>query len=139
MKTIFTGSMPHGLAITGNELYIAEYGDNTVSFADLTSSSSLSQSQVGFGPHRIMAVDNQIYVSNYGDGSLSVLEPGRMGVAQEIYGLGRPLEMDFNEFYHRLYIANAEKGTLAVIDTSSNRLLGEIVLGAQPFALDVIQ
>jgi len=139
MRTISTGNSPQGLAVSFNQLLIAEYGDNSVSVIDLASRNTLNRLTVGFGPRRLLEVRNQIYVSNYQDGSLSVLVPGQLGVNQEIYGLGRPLEMAFDRFYLRLYIADEEKGALAVIDTTSNLLLGHIFLGARPFDLDVIQ
>ncbi len=137
--SISTGSEPQGVAILDNQLYIAEYRDNTVSIADLAGRGTQNRLTVGFGPRRLLETDDQIYVSNYEDGSLSVLAPGQLGVIQEIYGLGHPLEMVFDQNYHRLYVADEGKAALAVIDTNSNRVVGQISLGARPIGLDVIQ
>jgi len=137
--TISTGSSPQGLVASDNQLYIAEYGDNTVSVVDLAGNGNQSRMTVGFGPTRLLDTGNQLFVSNYEDGSLSVLEPGLLGVIQEIYGLGSPKEMVFDSFYRRLYAADEQKAALAVIDTNINLLLGHISFGAKPFGLAVLE
>lgn len=140
VRSISTGSAPQGLIVLENQLYVAESGDNTVSITDLSSRGTQNRLMVGFGPRRLLeTTNNQIFVSNYKDNSLSVMLPGQFGVIQEIYGLDRPLEMVLNEFYHRLYVTDEMKAALAVIDTDSDKLLGFIALGAQPFDLDIIQ
>jgi len=139
LRTITTGSSPRGLTVFDNQLIIAEYGDNTVSVVDLANRGIQSRLSVGFGPRRLQKSDNEIYVSNYQEGSLSVLVPGQLGVVKEIYGLGLPMEMIFNQSYLRLYVTDEEKGALAVIDTNSNRLIGHIFLGARPLGLEIIQ
>jgi YVTN family beta-propeller protein len=139
VRTITTGNAPEGLAVADRQLYIAESGGNTVSIYDLGNRNNQSRLAVGFGPRRLLDTDNQIYVSNYQDGSLSVLVPGQLGVIQEIFGFGRPLEMAFVPFYRRLYVADEEAADLAVIDANSNQVLGHISLGARPLGLAVIQ
>jgi len=137
--TISTGSTPNGLAVSDNHLLIAEYGENTVSITDLSGRGAQSRIAVGFGPRRLLEAGNQLYVSNYNDGSLSVLMSDQLELIQEIFGLGRPLDMVFNGSHHRLYVADEKMAGLAVIDTNSNRLIEHIVLGARPFGLEVIE
>jgi DNA-binding beta-propeller fold protein YncE len=138
-RTIPAGSSPQGMAVSEDQLYIAEYENNTVSIVDLAGRGGQSRLTVGFGPRRLMEADSQVYVSNYREGTLSVLVPGQLGVVQEIFGLGRPAEMAFNRFYRRAYVADEEAAALAVIDVNANLLLGRIFLGAKPFGLAVIQ
>jgi len=139
VKTITTGNSPDGLAVADSQLYIAENGGNTVSIYDLGNRKKQSRLTVGFGPRRLLDANNQIYVSNYLNGSLSVLVPGQLGVIQEIFGFGRPLEMAFVPFYRRIYVADEEASELAVIDVNSNQVLEHIALGAMPLGLAVIQ
>jgi DNA-binding beta-propeller fold protein YncE len=139
MGTITTGNTPQGLIVSDNQLYIAESGSNTVSISDLSSGRNQGRLAVGFGPRRLLTTGNQIYVSNFQDGSLSVLVPGQLGVFQDIYGLGRPQEMVFDQFYRRLYVADEEARGLAVIDAGANLFLKYISLGAKPFGMAVIQ
>ena len=139
VRVISTGSNPAGLLVTENFLYVAESGDAIVSRTDLANPSDTSRLMVGFGPSRLLAADEQIFVSNRQDGSLSVLLPGQLGVVQDIYGLGRPLEMVYDQIYRRLYVADEKAAGLAVIDVNSNQLLGHISLGAKPLGLALIQ
>jgi hypothetical protein len=137
--SIPTGSSPSGLLPSDNQLYIAESGENTVSVADLAGLGNQDRLTVGFGPRRLIEVAGRIYVSNYEGGSLSVLVPGQLGVVQEVYGLGHPLEMTFDRAYNRIYVADEETGALAVVNANSNQLLGRIALGARPRGLGIIQ
>lgn len=137
--TITTGSGPQGLAVSENQLYVAESGDNSVSITDLDNRNSQSRIAVGFGPRRLQEIGSQIYVSNYQDGTVSVLLPGQLGVVQDIFDLGRPLEMVYDQFYRRVYVADEEAAALAVINASANQFLRRIYLGAKPFGLAVIQ
>jgi len=137
--TITTGGTPDGIVVMDNQILIADYGDNSVSIAELRGRVAQSRLAVGFGPRRLMGTGRQVFVSNYNDGSLSVLQPGQFGVIQEIYGFGRPLEMVFNQSYFRLYVGDEKMAALAVVDTNSKRLLGHIFLGAKPFDLEVIE
>jgi len=139
LSTITTGNSPQGMTVSNDQLYITEHGDNTISVSNLSSRATQVRISVGFGPRRVLSTGNRIYVSNYLDDSLSVLVPGQSGVIQEIYRLGRPLEMAFNEFYQKLYVVDEDAAGLAVIDTNSNLLKGHIVLGAKPLGLAVIQ
>lgn len=138
-RTFPTGIGPGGAVAFDNLLLVAEYGDNTVSIFDITSRGAQSRLSVGFGPRRLLKTGQQIFVSNYLEGSLSVLLPRQFGVIQDIYGLGRPLEMIFDQSYRRLYVADQKNAALAVIDTNSNRLIGKIALGARPLGLEIIQ
>jgi len=139
VRSLSTGSNPSGLLVADNFLYVAESGDAIVSKTDLANLSDTSRLMVGFGPSRLLDAGEQIFVSNYDDGSLSVLLPGQLGVVQDIYGLGRPNEMVYDQIYRRLYVADEKTSALAVIDVNSNQLLGHISLGAKPLGLAVIQ
>jgi len=139
VRTISTGSNPEGLLVSDNVLYVAESGDGSISANDLANRAAQGQVMVGFGPRRLAEADGQIFVSNYKDGSLSILLPGQLGALQEIYGLGEPFEMVFDDFYRRLYVGDRRNAGLAVIDTNSNQLLRQISLGAQPLGLAVIK
>ena len=140
IRSISTGNGPQGLIVIDNQLFLAESRDNAISVTDLTTRGTQNRLMVGFDPRRLLGSESkQIFVSNYQDGSISILYADQVGVIREIYGLGRPLEMALNAFYHRLYVTDEMMAALAVIDTESNRLVDYIALGARPFDLDVIQ
>jgi DNA-binding beta-propeller fold protein YncE len=139
VRTFFTGGDPEGVLVVDNQLYVAERDEGSVSKNDLSNQTGVGRLMVGFGPRRLVNTGNQIFVSNYDAGSLSILVPGQFGVAQEIYGLGQPFEMVFDQFYRQLYVADQREDGLAVIDVNSNQLLGYIFLGGKPLGMSEIQ
>jgi DNA-binding beta-propeller fold protein YncE len=139
IRTITAGDSPQGLLVSGNQLYVAESGDHTVSIFNLSTNLGHTRLEVGFGPRRLLDTGNYIYVSNYEGGSLSLLLPGVPGVVREVPGLDRPLEMVFDQDRRVIYVGEEQAGGLAVIDSVSNLFVGRISLGARPSGLAVLQ
>lgn len=137
--SLSTGSRPQGLMVSGNRLYVAEQGDNTVAVFDLSSQVSQERIAVGYDPVRLLDSGNHIYVSQEQEGTLAVLLPGQLGVIQEIFGMGQPREMAFHPFFRHIYVADRLRGGLSVVDVNSNVVMQQISLGAIPFALAVSQ
>jgi YVTN family beta-propeller protein len=135
VSTLSTGSRPEGILVSDNQLYIAERDADTVSKNDLSNRSVQSRFQVGMGPRRLADGGDQIFISNYSSGSISAILPDQFGAVQEIFGLGLPLEMVFDPFYRRLYVADEQDNALVVIDANTNQLVGHISLGAKPVGL----
>lgn len=138
-EIIPTGSAPAGLLARDNQLVIAESGANTVTFYDFSSRQQQSRLTAGFTPRRLLDTGDRIYVSNYDDGSVSVIFPGQTVVGREIVGLGRPLEMIYNQTYHRLYVGDEERAGLAIIDTTTDQLRGFLRLGTRPSGMAAVQ
>lgn len=137
--SIQTGTSPEGLLAANGQLYVAESGANTVSVIDVARNLIQNRITVGFTPRRLLNIGRQIYVSNYDSGSISVIYRGQLGVGREINGLGRPLEMIYNQNFRWLYAGDDEKEALAFIDSTTNQLRGYINLGASPLGLAIIQ
>ena len=139
VASIPAGDSPDGMVVTGNRLYIAESGANTVSIMDIPTFTIQARISVGFTPRRLLTIDRQIYVSNYNNGSISVIYPGQLGVGREISGLTKPLEMVYDESFRWIYVGDEQKKGLAIIDYATNQLSGYITLGARPLGMAVIQ
>jgi len=137
--TISTGQTPRGMAALNDLLYIAESDTNSVSIYDLNNQSLRSRLSVGFAPRRIIQHDNQIYISNHGSDSISILQPEQLSIAREIALNGHPLEMAVEQNRKWLYVGNESIGGLTVVDASINRVAGEILFGATPMGIDVIE
>ncbi|MDH3393152.1 MAG: hypothetical protein OEL66_04040 [Desulfobulbaceae bacterium] len=133
-----TGS-PKGLLAWNDMLYISEGDANTITIYDLNSRTIDSRLNVGFYPHRLLQNNNRIYVSNRDSRSISIIQPGQLGIAREIYLNGRPQEMTVEENSKWLYVGNRDIGGLSVIDATINRVSGEILFGAAPAGLAVLQ
>jgi DNA-binding beta-propeller fold protein YncE len=137
--SIQTGSSPAGLIGSDGRLVVAESGANTVSVYDFNTRQFQSRLTVGFTPLRLFDSGSRIYVGNYDDGSLSVLFSGQGGVGREIIGLGQPLEMAYNQTYHRLYVGDEQEAGLAIIDTTTDQLRTYLRLGTRPLGMATLQ
>ncbi len=134
-----TTGTPEGLLAWDNLLYICEGSANSVTVYDLNRRTILSRQNVGFFPHRLLQSDNQIYVSNRDSNSISIIHPRQLGIAREINLDGTPIEMAVEENSRWIYVGNKTIGGLSVIDATINRISSQILFGAVPMSLAVIQ
>lgn len=133
-----TTAAPKGLLAWDDLLYISEGDANTITVYDLNRRVIDSRLNVGFYPHRLLQNNNRIYVSNRDSKSISIIQPGQLGIAREMYLNGRPQEMIVEENSKWLYVGNKDIGGLSVIDATINRVSGQILFGAAPEGLAVI-
>ncbi|MFH1216196.1 MAG: YncE family protein [Pseudomonadota bacterium] len=136
--TIDTGGSPEGLLVQNNNLYVAESTSNAVSVFELPGGRSKARLNVGNKPRRFVYNNNQIYVANFGGGSISIIRPGQLSVSRDIRVGGSPFAMDAVRSRQWLYVLDTSRGTVVVIDLSSNRVVKRIELGAVPDDLFVI-
>ena len=134
-----TTGAPEGLLAWNDFLYITESRNNTVAIYDLNLGSINSRLNVGFYPHRLFQNDNQIYVSNRDNNSVSLIQPGLLGVALQINIYGSPGEMMVAPNSRWIYVGNKDIGGLSVIDATSNQVHGQILFGATPDSMVVVQ
>lgn len=138
--SIALGSAPLGLMGWGNYLYIAEGAANSVSIYDLSSRKILKSIHVGFEPYRFVASGNTIYVTNFGDGSISMMPGGQFSVSKEIAIGKNPREMVVAEKQRLLFVGEGNcDGSLAVVDTTANQVVGRVELGTRPAGIAVIE
>ncbi|MBD1401092.1 YncE family protein [Pelovirga terrestris] len=135
--TLSTGAGPAGLAMLEQRLYVAEQGSSAVAVFDLQRRAPLERLLVGIEPTQIIATDHQLYVAHPADGTLAVLVPGQLSIAREIRELGTPAEMAYGPRYRQLYVLDALRGGVTVIDTNADLLSTRIPLGAIPADLVV--
>ncbi len=138
MDDIPVSNSPQGLLLCKKLLYIAESASNAVSVYDLDARQIKARINVGISPRRLLLSRDQIYLSNYGGGSVSILLPGQLSVMREIPVGKAPLEMAISSGRRWLYVGNQKSRDLTVIDLTSNRVSGQIALGAVPLGLAVV-
>lgn len=137
---ISLGSAPHGLVSWGNYLYIAEGVANTVSVYDLSTRMMLKSVHVGFSPNRFVTSNSSVYVTSLLDGTLAIMQGGQYSVGKEITVGKSAREMIVAEKQRLLFVGEGDcDGSLAVIDTTGNQLIGRIELGAKPLGIAVIE
>lgn len=133
---IAVGASPQGLLSYQKNLYVAEGLANAVSLHNVNNGKTLRQ-PVGLGPHRLLAHERTIYAANSTGGSLALLVPEQLSVLKEIAIGGSPAEMAVATRQNWLYV-NDDRGSVAVVDLTSQRLMNRIDLQARPLDIEVI-
>ncbi len=135
-----------GITADGKRLIVANYENDSVSVVDLAarkvaaeldlrpgkSDASKAGTPGGSFPYGIAVRGKEwAYVSSVRDREVVAVNlAGASKVAARIAVHGEPIKMALNREQTRLYVAEDNSDTLAVIDTSSNRVLGELIVTA---------
>jgi len=136
--SIVLNAAPLGLLGWKNYLYIAQGVTSSVSIYDLNSRRFLKSIHVGFGPSRFVATSNSVYVANYGDGTISIMQGEQFGVSKEVTIGKHVREMAVAEKQRLLFVGEGDcDGSLVVLDTTANQVVGRVELGARPLGLAV--
>lgn len=136
-QTIQVGTDPQGVLSYQQHLYVAGGRANTVSLHNVNNGATLRQA-VGLGPSRLLAHDRTIFAANAKGGSIALLLPEQLTVLKEINIGGSPGEMAISTLQNWLYV-NDDKGSVAVVDLTGQRLMDRIDLQARPLDIEVIQ
>lgn len=139
VKTLRVGHKPRGLWIQNNKLYVADNATGTVNVFDLASEELVGRIRSGRGAVQVFGTANRIYISNQKEGTLSLLAPGQLIIFKKIRVGKGPFLMTVCSRRGWLYVGLKGENSLAVIDTTSEKLVGKIELGCCPFGLTVAQ
>ena len=135
-----------GLAVTANGRYLlaANFQNDSVSFIDIASASVIKEFDLrpgkinpadsgkpgGSYPYAIAIAGNRrAYVSSQRDREVVILDISALpsvSVIGRIHLLGQPNKLILSHGQNRLFVALDNADAVAVIDTRSNRLLGNI-------------
>ena len=135
-----------GITADGKRLIVANYENDSVSIVDLAARKVVAEldlrpgksdaSKVGTAggsfPYGIAVRGNDwAYVSSVRDREIVVVNlAGTPRVASRVALPGEPIKMALNRAETRLYVAEDNSDTLAAVDTSSNQVLGELIVTA---------
>lgn len=135
-----------GITADGKRLIVANYENDSVSVLDLSTRKVTTEldlrpgksdtTKVGVAggsyPYGIAVRGNDwAYVSSVRDREVLVVNlAGTPKVAAHIALHGEPIKMTLNRAETRLYVAEDNSDTLAAIDTSSNQVVGEVIVTA---------
>jgi YVTN family beta-propeller protein len=115
------GAIPCAIAVDSktNTLYVANYGDDTVSVINAATGRKTGTVPVGHHPKAI-AFDanlNLVYVANTGDGTVTVIDAARLGVVATLVAGKNPYALAVVPGSDRLYVANeADDHASTVVD-----------------------
>ncbi len=139
LKTLRVGHKPRGLWIQNNRLYVADNATGTVNIFDLSSEELLGRVRSGRGAVQVFGTKSRIYISNQKEGTVSLLVPNQLAIIKKIKVGKGPFSMTVCSRRGWLYVGLRGENSLAVIDTTSEKLVGKIELGCRPFGLSIAQ
>jgi len=139
-----------GLAITadGAKLVVADYYNDSISILTQSSNTWQKTGELDLRPGKINTANQGVpggeypfwvaikgngtaYVSSLRDREIDVISlAGTPTVTARIKVTGQPNKMAMNSAQSRLYVAEDDTDSVAVIDTGVNQLLSEIAVGA---------
>lgn len=146
LPPIPVGSRPTAVAVhpvTGL-VYVANWGDGTVSVLDQDGRGVLGTVNVGSHPASLALnpVTDRLYVAT-DDATLVVMDTrayvvlDRLHVGAALPGGTLPLQIAVNAATGRVYVPDFDKGTLDVVDGGTDTLLPPVTVGSHPAAVAV--
>lgn len=114
-------ALPSGMAFSGNDVYVALNGYNTLGVIDTTNNQLVNQIPVGNAPRQVILNGTTAYVSNEG---------GRPAQSGDFTNLsdGTPIVSDGST-------GAATSGTVSAVDLKAGKESTEIPVGLQPTAM----
>src|SRR5271165_4377070 len=143
---IAVGNSPVGVAVTpnGNYVFVTNNSDNTVSVIS-TATHSVVGPPIGVGNQPagvVITPDGRFaYVANNGSGNMPSNTVSVIDIATDtVVGLvtvgNKPLGIDITPDGKYVYVTNSQDGTVSVINTATNTVLGApIAVGSFPISL----
>ncbi len=124
--TILVGSGARGVAVNGNEVYVANFNDDTVSVISTTTNLVTHTISVGDKPRGILSSGSNIYVENYGDGTISKISTGSHTVTNTIKVGNTPAGM--TAVGADIYLTRFTDGKVSILNPSTNTLSNSVPL-----------
>jgi YVTN family beta-propeller protein len=121
--TTMVGSGARGVAVSGSEVYVANYNDNTVSVISTATNLVTHTIAVGRNPRGVLALGTKIYVENFNDGTISVIDTtgGSAYTVTATISVGNaPAGM--TAVGTDIYVSLFTEGEVVILDTTSNAL-----------------
>ena len=136
------GREPEGVAVTpdGRWVLVTNESDNSVSIIDTGTLKIVKSVQVGKRPRDIAFTPDgrTAYVSGEFDASvyrMSLPQGAPVERVVELRKEARPMGILLDARRNRLYVSTGRGGSVAVIDSATNKLLGEVQVGTRPWGI----
>ena len=115
VTSLSVGTTPEGMASDGTQIFVANFGDDTVSVYDRSASfASETVINVGTDPYEVMYSGRYVYVSNSGSNNVTVIDPSDNSVVDTVTVGDTPRAMTFDGKY--VYVANWRDATLSILN-----------------------
>ncbi len=138
--TIKVGTKPYGVAYDSGkgEIFVANYGSNTVSVISDSTNAVVATINVGNSPIGV-AYDSskgEVFVANEGSKSVSVISDSTNALVTTISNVGNlPWGVAYDSNMSEIFVANCGDDTVSVISDSTNAVLKTVNVGSSPWGV----
>jgi YVTN family beta-propeller protein/parallel beta-helix repeat protein len=134
--TIPVGTNPFGIAYDSGkgEVFVTNYGSNTVSVISDSTNAVVATVSVGTEPFGV-AYDSgkgEVFVTNYGSTSVSVISDSANTVVATVFVGSIPLGVAYDSGKGEIFVANEGSSTVSVISDSNNTVVATVPVGIGP-------
>jgi len=134
--------MPNGVAVIGSLVYVANFGDDSVSLLD-TTRQAITATIDGIASQPAMVTPNleerTAYISAHGSDPGPDRVYALTGSSTNTYydGLWGPYGLSYNPVTRQLYAAQRDAQTVAIIDVDTGSIADTLNIGPPPYVLAV--
>jgi YVTN family beta-propeller protein len=146
VQRVPVGREPEGVAVTpdGRWVLVTNESDNSVSIIDTGTLKIVKAVQVGKRPRDIAFTPDgrTAYISGEFDASVYRMTVPQGAPVERVIELrkeARPMGIVLDAGRNRLYVSTGRGGSVAVIDSASNKLLAEVQVGRRPWGIALSQ
>ncbi len=138
IKSVTVGTYPAGMAIEPHDdyLYVANWGEKTVSIIGRTDHKLIKTITTGSGPYGVAADPGRdyVYVTNsaINDGTVAVIQISDHSLLTNIDVGSRPRGVAVEPSGTYAYVARMSADKVSIISLNTNTILGEINVGDGP-------
>jgi YVTN family beta-propeller protein len=131
--TLSVGKDPQGMAYDpeSGEMYVANFGSNTVSVINDSTNTVVATIKVGTQPKNI-AYDSgkdEVFVTNWGSGTVSVISDRTYSVVATIPVGIHPVGIAYDSAKSEIFVANSGDNTVSVISDTNNSVVATVTTG----------
>jgi YVTN family beta-propeller protein len=131
VQTIPVGDEPSGISSDGTHVWVANYGDNTVSELDASTGAVIQTIPVGDEPSGISSDGTHVWVTNLWDDTVSEIDASTGAVVQTITVGSEPYGVSSDGTH--VWVANYGDNTVSELDASTGSVVKTIAVGTQPW------
>lgn len=126
---------PFAVAVSsrGDEVWVANFGSDTVSLIDAAARRVVASIPVGHGPGGLALGSERSYVANTGGSTVSVIDRRARKVVREIEVGPVPFGLALSKT--SLFVALSGAASVAVVNTDDDRVANTIAVGKGPVAV----
>jgi len=120
-----------------DEVFVANFFDNTVSVIDDTTNNVTATIPVGSGPIGVTydSSKGEVFVTNFFDNTVSVIDDTNNNVTATIPVGSSPRGIAYDSGKAEIFVSNSADNTVSVIDDTNNNVTATIPVGSSPLGI----